>query len=205
MRRIMLPFAVTCALTAISIATAHSHAWLGNGETVPGSHVATLKLSQALDDPAQAVTIVAANTGGQHSADAAPVKAGDLEITGAWARAMLPGQPTGGAYLTIANMGSAADKLTGVSSPNAAKVEVHMMSMKDNVMVMRPVEGGLEIPAGQTVELKPGGYHIMFMGVKEAFKEGAFVPVTLQFEKAGKVELKLPVKSAAGGEDHSAH
>jgi hypothetical protein len=209
MRRIILPLAATCALTAISIATAHSHAWLEKGEVAPGSLVATLKLPQALDDPAQAATIVAANTSGQDLAagatEAAPVKVGDLEITGAWARAMLPGQPTGGAYLTIANTGKAADKLIGVSSPNAAKVEVHTMSMKDNVMVMRPVEGGLEIPADETVELKPGGFHVMFMGVKEAFKEGASVPVTLQFEHAGKVELKLPVKSAAGGGDHSAH
>lgn len=205
MRRIILPLAATCALTAISIATAHSHAWLEEGEAAPGSLVATLKLPHAPHYPVQAVTMVAANTSAQHSGDAAPVKVGDLEITGAWARAMLPGQPIGGAYLTIANTGNAADKLVGVSSPDAAKVEVHTMSMKDNVMVMRPVEGGLEIPAGQTVELKPGGYHMMFMGVKEAFTEGASVPVTLEFEKAGKVELKLPVKSAAGGEDHSAH
>jgi len=70
------------------------------------------------------------------------------------------------------------------------------------VMVMRPVDGGVEIPAGQTVELKPGGLHLMFMQVTEPFKEGQSLPVTLEFEKAGKVELTLPVKSATGGDGH---
>jgi copper(I)-binding protein len=73
------------------------------------------------------------------------------------------------------------------------------MEMKDGVMIMRPVEGGLEIPAGETVELKPGGLHIMFMAVSEPFNEGETVPVTLEFEKAGSVELNLPVGPRDGG------
>jgi len=173
-----------------------------NEEPAPGQN------PHSLEHPAPAVTILAASDSGGHDHgghQAAPVKAGDLEISGAWARAMLPGQPTGGAYLTIANKGKAADKLVGASSPTAQKVEIHTMTMKDNVMVMRPVEGGLEIPAGETVELKPGGFHVMFMGVKEAFKEGGAVPVTLEFEHAGKVEIQVPVKAANGGDDHSGH
>jgi copper(I)-binding protein len=128
----------------------------------------------------------------------APIVAGDLEISAYRAKAMLPGQPVGGGYLTIANKGTAPDRLTAVTSPSAAMVEIHVMEMVNDVMTMRPVEGGLEIAAGATVELKPGGTHLMFMMVTEPFKEGGEVPVTLEFEKAGRVELKLPVIGLGG-------
>jgi copper(I)-binding protein len=118
---------------------------------------------------------------------------------------MLPGQPAGGGYMTIANKGSAPDRLVSISSPAAGKAEIHSMEVKDGVMVMRPVAGGLDIPAGGAVELKPGGLHLMFLEVVERFEEGGSVPLTLEFEKAGKVELTLPVKTAAGGGDHSNH
>ena len=78
------------------------------------------------------------------------------------------------------------------------------MEMVNDVMTMRPVEGGLEIPAGATVELKPGGTHLMFMMVTEPFKEGGEVPVTLEFEKAGKVDLELPVDARAATEPRRA-
>jgi copper(I)-binding protein len=77
-------------------------------------------------------------------------------------------------------------------------VEIHVMEMANDVMTMRPLVGGLEIPAGATVELKPGGAHLMFMMVTEPFKEGGEVPVTLEFEKAGKVDLTLPVTGLGG-------
>jgi copper(I)-binding protein len=128
----------------------------------------------------------------------APVTAGDLEITAYRAKAMLPGQPTGGGFMTIANKGAAADRLLSVASPSAPMVEIHTMEVVNDVMTMRPVEGGLEIPAGAMVELKPGGMHLMFMHVTEPFKEGATIPVTLEFEKAGKVELTLPVVGLGG-------
>ncbi|MEP9398087.1 DUF1775 domain-containing protein [Mesorhizobium sp. KR2-14] len=163
----------------------------------------------SLEHPAPALTILAANGGGHahaaHGGQHEVVKVGELEISQGWARAMLPGQKAGGGYLTIANHGTAADKLVAATSPAAGKVEIHTMSMKGEVMEMRPVEGGLEIPSGETVELKPGGLHVMFMNVTEPFKEGASVPVTLEFEHAGKVEISLPVKTAMGGGDHSHH
>lgn len=137
--------------------------------------------------------------GGAPAATADALKAGDLEISAGWVRAMLPGQPAGGGYLTVKNKGAAADRLLSVATPGAGKSEIHSMEMKDNVMVMRPVAGGLEIPAGGSVELKPGGFHLMFMQVAKPYAEGDTVPVTLQFEKAGKVELSLPVTSARGG------
>lgn len=156
--------------------------------------------------PAPMLTLVAVD-GDAKAADAAAV--GDLEIARAWARAMLPGQPTGGGYLTIGNDGDADDRLVAVSSPAAGKVEIHSMNVVDDVMTMRPVEDGLEIPAGGTVELKPGGLHLMFMDVDEAFAEGGSVPVTLEFEEAGSIDIELPVRAAdhdgGSGEGHSNH
>lgn len=130
--------------------------------------------------------------------ESAIVEAGDLEIANFWARAMLPGQPSAGGYLTISSKGG-GDRLLSASSPASGKVEIHEMKMVDEVMVMRPVEGGLEIPAGGTVELKPGGLHLMFMSPSAPFTEGETVPVTLEFEKAGAVEVVLPVRAASGG------
>lgn len=132
----------------------------------------------------------------------AVVTAGDLEISAAWARAMLAGQKAGGAYMTLANKGAAADRLLGGASPAAGKVEVHTMEVVNDVMTMRPVAGGLEIPAGATVELKPGSFHVMFMDVATPFAEGDTVPVTLTFEKAGDVDLSLPVRAMTGGQTH---
>lgn len=175
-----------------------------NGQVAWNEIAAEGQDPHSLEHPAPFVTIAAASAGGHDHGGAAAdtVKAGDLTLSGGWLRAMLPGQPAGGGYITIANGGAAADRLVAVSTPAAGKSEIHSMEMKDNVMVMRPVDGGVEIPAGQTVELKPGGLHLMFMQVTEPFKEGQSLPVTLEFEKAGKVELTLPVKSATGGDGH---
>ena len=161
----------------------------------------------ALKRPAPVVTIAASTAGGHghagHGGDAGEViSVGDLTISGGWLKAMLPGQPTGGGYLTIANKGQAPDRLVAVSTPAAAKAEIHEMKVENDVMTMRPVEGGLEIPAGGSVELKPGGLHLMFMKVAAPFEKGATVPVTLEFEKAGKVELALPVRAARAGSAH---
>ena len=133
------------------------------------------------------------------------VKAGDLVITKAWTRATPGGAKTGGGFLTIENKGSAPDKLVGVSADAAGKVEVHEMAMDGGVMKMRPVEGGLAIDPGKTVKLAPGGLHLMMMDLKSPLKQGDKLPVTLQFEKAGKVAVTLDVQGvgapgpAAGG------
>lgn len=129
------------------------------------------------------------------SASAQETKAGDLVLGHAWARATPGGAEVGGGYLTIENKGTAPDKLLGGSSPAAAEIEVHEMAMKNNVMTMRPVSGGLSIPPGQTITFAPGGYHIMMMGLKAPLKQGDRVPITLQFEKAGKVDVTLDVQS----------
>jgi periplasmic copper chaperone A len=122
------------------------------------------------------------------------MKAGDLVITQAWTRATPGGAKTGGGFLTIENKGTAPDKLVGASADGAGKIEVHEMAMNDGVMKMRPVEGGLTIDPGKTVKLAPGGYHLMMMDLKNPLKQGDKVPVTLEFEKAGKVAVTLDVQ-----------
>jgi copper(I)-binding protein len=122
------------------------------------------------------------------------IKAGDLVITQAWSRATPSGAKVAGGFLTIENKGSAPDKLIGVSADIAGKAEVHEMTSDNGVMKMRPLDKGLVIEAGKTVKLAPGGYHLMLQDLKGAFKEGEEVPVTLEFEKAGKVAVSLDVQ-----------
>ncbi|KQU85939.1 hypothetical protein ASD00_05885 [Ensifer sp. Root31] len=158
-----------------------------------------------LKSPAPTVTVTLAAGGDEHAghggqmATDGPVKLGDLEIFGGAAKAMLPGAKVGGGFLTIKNGGSADDRLVAVESPVAGRVEIHEMAMQNDVMKMRKLDDGVAIPAGETVELKSGGLHLMFMQVSKPFAEGETVPVTLVFEKAGKVDATLAVGTAAGG------
>ncbi len=138
-------------------------------------------------------------------AEDAVYKAGGLEITSAWARATLPSQPAAAGFMAIENKGAEADRLVSVSSPAAPMTEVHNMEMENDVMKMTELVDGLEIPAGGKVELKPGGSHIMFMDLKAGFKEGETVKLTLKFEKAGEVEINLPVLPADTKEMPHAH
>ena len=141
------------------------------------------------------------------STQAQEVKAGDLVITQAWSRATPSGAKIAGGYLTIENKGTAPDKLVGGSGDIAGKVEVHEMAMNNGVMTMRPLEKGLTIEPGKTVKLAPGGYHLMMFDLKGPFKQGDKVPVTLEFEKAGKVTLSFDVQGvgaqAPASGDHS--
>jgi copper(I)-binding protein len=122
------------------------------------------------------------------------VKAGDLVITQAWSRATPGGAKVGGGYLTIENKGSAPDRLIGGSADVADKVQVHEMAMNNGVMTMRPLDKGLVIEPGKTVKLAPGGYHLMLLDLKSPLKQGDKLPVTLEFERAGKVSLSLDVQ-----------
>jgi copper(I)-binding protein len=134
-----------------------------------------------------ALLLLAANPAAAHS-----VTIGALSLTDLWTRATPPGAPTAGGYLTIENSGTEADRLVSVASPAAGQTMIHEMSTKDGTMTMRPVDG-IEIPAGATVALAPGGFHIMFMELKEPFVEGGKVAVTLTFEKAGSIETFLHI------------
>src|ERR1700709_1390716 len=122
------------------------------------------------------------------------IKAGDLVISQAWSRATPGGAKIAGGYLTIENKGTAPDRLIGGSADVAGKVEVHEMAMNNGVMTMRPLDKGLAIEPGKTVKLAPGGYHLMMFDLKSPLKQGDKVPVTLEFEKAGKVKLSLDVQ-----------
>jgi periplasmic copper chaperone A len=143
-------------------------------------------------------------------ARAEEVKAGDLVISQAWSRATPGGAKIGGGYLTIENKGSAPDRLVGGTWDAGAKIEVHEMATKDGVMTMRPLDQGLAIEPGKTVKLAPGGIHLMLFDLKSPLKQGEKVPVTLEFEKAGKVTFSLDVEGvgaqgpvgAGGGGGH---
>ena len=136
------------------------------------------------------------------------VTVGDLELSGAFTRDTLPNAPVGGGYLTITNKGDTDDRLIAVSTPVAGTSQIHEMKMDGDVMKMNALPDGLVIPAGSTVKLEPGGYHLMFMDLKGPLVEGESIAVTLTFEKSGTVELQVPIGSpAAKGSDmdHSMH
>jgi copper(I)-binding protein len=125
---------------------------------------------------------------------------GELTIGHPYARATAPGQPAGGAYLSINNAGGAADKLVSATADVAASVELHEMKMEGNVMRMREVPG-IDVPAGKAVALKPGGLHIMLMGLKAPLKQGEKFPLKLTFEKAGEVTVTVNVEGPGASHD----
>jgi periplasmic copper chaperone A len=127
-----------------------------------------------------------------------------IAISDAWSRQTAQGQDAGGAFMMIANTGSAPDRLTGGTSEVAGEVQVHTMTMEGGVMRMRELADGLEIPAGGNAALAPGANHIMLMDLKRPLEMGEMVPLTLTFEKAGPVEVMLEVRSVTGpvGADH---
>jgi copper(I)-binding protein len=151
-----------------------------------------------------------AHDGIDHSGAAAQHEAlvlGDLEVSAAFARATLPNAPVGGAYMTIVNTGETDDQLVSVASDVAEAVALHDMALVDDVMTMQPVEGGLALPAGETVTLAPGGLHVMFMGLGQPFVEGECVTMTLVFQTAGTTDICVPIVAAAadGPMEHAGH
>jgi len=132
---------------------------------------------------------------------------GTLTIGHPYARPTAPAQPTGGGYLKLINNG-ADDRLVSARTPVAASVEMHTMRLEGDVMRMREI-GSIEVPAGKTVELKPGGLHLMLTGLKAPLIAGQTFPMTLKFEKAGEVEVTVnvsapKVEEMASDKDHAA-
>ena len=139
------------------------------------------------------------------SAAAHEYRLGDLLIDHPWSRATPGGAMVAGGFMQITNKGTTADRLIGGSFVESNLFEVHEMAMQNGVMRMRALEKGLEIAPGQTVELKPGGYHAMFIDLKRPLKEGDTVKGTLRFEKAGTVEVEFKVEArgaAPAGHGH---
>ena len=128
----------------------------------------------------------------------------DLVIDHPYARATPPGATTGGAYVTVENKGATPDKLLAASTPAAKFVEIHQMSMNGGMMTMRAVQG-IEIKAGARIELKPGGYHLMLLDLKKPLRTGAKIPLTLVFEKAGKLEVSAWVEDMTAEAMHPKH
>ncbi|WP_244970563.1 copper chaperone PCu(A)C [Novosphingobium aerophilum] len=117
-----------------------------------------------------------------------------LAIAHPWSRETAPGQSVGGGFMTITNKTVVEDRLVSGTSPVAAEVQLHTMTMDGGVMRMRQVDGGIAVPAKGTLELKPGSYHIMFMGLKRPLRQGERFPVTLQFQRAGRVTVLFAVQ-----------
>lgn len=133
-------------------------------------------------------------------------KLGALVIQGAYMKPMVAGQTNSAAYLKISNTGT-DDKFVSAISTRAAMIQLHFMGMQGDVMKMNEV-AAIDLPAGKTVELKPGSYHLMVMGVKTPFKEGENVKIKLKFEKAGELEMDFPVTNpgmSMSHHDHMAH
>jgi copper(I)-binding protein len=124
-----------------------------------------------------------------------PAAAHDIAVNQAWSRATPKGAKVAGGYLTIENRGVRPDRLLSASSGVAAKVEIHQMRTQDGIMTMRALDDGLTIPPDATVTLAPGGDHIMFVGLIAPFEEGQHVPVSLNFERAGRIEAGFEVGS----------
>jgi periplasmic copper chaperone A len=130
---------------------------------------------------------------------------GPLKIVHPWARTTPKSASIGGGYLKITNVGSTSDRFIGGTADVSKRLEIHEMSMDNGVMKMREQTNGLEIKPGETVEFKPSSYHVMFFGLKQPFKTDERIKATLQFEKAGKVDVEFVVEGigAKTAGDHS--
>ncbi|SMO34093.1 copper chaperone PCu(A)C [Paracoccus laeviglucosivorans] len=163
----------------------------------------------AVPNPAPALVITQAkgdqHAHGGHDAPGA-VMLGDIGISGQFTRATPPGARIAGGFMVLKNDGDTDDRLVSATSPIAGSVEIHEMTMQGDVMKMRQLPDGVPLRAGQTVELKPGGYHLMLMDLTQPLAQGETVPLTLVFEQAGQVDVTLPVGPInAKGAEHAHH
>ena len=136
-------------------------------------------------------------------------QAGSITIDHPWSRATPPIAPVAGGYLTLTNDGDIADRLISISSPLSDRVEIHESTVSDGVASMRPVQIGIEIGAGETVELQPGGMHIMFLKPSRPLKDGERFGATLVFEQAGAIDVEFAVQNMgarpASANEHDGH
>lgn len=121
-----------------------------------------------------------------------------MAISHPFTRATPPGAKVAGAFMTIENRGKVPDRLVGASSPVAGLVEIHEMAMDGAVMTMRVVRG-IDLKPGVTVELAPGAYHVMLENLKQPLKQGETIALTLKFERAGTIDIKVPVDAMGAG------
>lgn len=129
------------------------------------------------------------------------VKTGGLKIVHPWVRATPKGVSVTAGYAKIKNAGKAADRLLSATLIRAKSTEVHETTVDNGIARMRPVAGGIEIKPGATVELKPGGLHLMFIGLDEGLIEHDYVAGTMTFAKAGTIKVEFAVEAPAAGAD----
>jgi copper(I)-binding protein len=201
------------ALLATALA-ASAHVTLANAATAQNStYKAVLQVPHGRDGVAatairvqtpedvigvKPMTVAQASSAPHDHAGADTFKVGAITVAAPWTRATPGGAKVAGGYLKLTNAGPSADRLIGGISDIAGRLELHEMAMNNGVMQMRPLNGGIDIKPGETVELKPGGLHVMFMDLKRQLKQGETAKVTLEFEKAGKVEVTFKVDSIGG-------
>jgi periplasmic copper chaperone A len=128
-----------------------------------------------------------------NQACAADYKVGSIQISQPWARATPKGASSGAAYMTVTNSGATAQHLNCVSSDAATECQIHEMTMDGGVMKMRPVQGGLEVKPGETVTLKPGGFHVMLVGLKGPLLAGKSLDATFKVDDGATVQVEFPV------------
>ena len=126
----------------------------------------------------------------------------NIQIANAWARETVAGQTSTAAYLTIANNGAADDRLVAVSLPQPAKASVHATENSGGISRMREMSSGVAVPAGSTIELKPGGTHVMITGMQAPLRRGETLKLRLRFERSGEKPIDVPVAAASGPESH---
>lgn len=119
---------------------------------------------------------------------------GSLSIDHPWARATAPGAPVGGGFMSISNTGEEPDRLLGGSADFATEVQIHESSMADGMMRMQHRPDGVSVPEGGALVLRPGSYHLMFVGLQRRLVEGERETVTLEFERAGEIEVELTIE-----------
>jgi copper(I)-binding protein len=132
-------------------------------------------------------------------------KLGDLQIDHPWTRATPKGASVGAGYLKITNNGRESDRLIGGSFAASGRFEIHEMVMSGGTMQMRPLARGIEVKPGETVELKPGGLHLMFLDLKQPLVQGERIKGTLRFEKSGTQDVEFVVEAIGARSGHSGH
>ena len=126
----------------------------------------------------------------------------NVQTANAWARETVAGQSSTAAYLTVTNDGTADDRLVGVSVPEPAKASIHATENSGGISRMREMSSGVAVPAGSTIELKPGGTHVMITGLQAPLRRGQTLKLSLRFEKSGEKPIDVRVAPGSGPENH---
>ncbi len=155
--------------------------------------IASVRIAQSLALCAVVALAACSKAPTAPESEAVEPAANQITLAEAWARETAPGQDNGGAFMRIVNAEGVNDRLLSASSPMAERIELHVMAMDGNIMRMRQVQDGLDLATGESLTLGPGGTHLMLVDLKHPLERGTILPITLQFEKAGTIDVAVPV------------